>query len=275
MNGQKSLIKGGQRDFVAYDQTYLKVKPGTVIEKTFYLEAYPVQREGAGFQRPTRTSLALFRPWSLEEMPSFAQILEGKVRYAQSRWRETDKGTGFAKYVDRPYFVFGWCGQAAACGYAFQVLSDTLGGQEALGMARQSLDFICSEAQFYDKGFYTWYDYDKGQWVTGRRPEWLSQGQGMYNVANAIRVARDKGIDCSKWETFLRRACDFHAARILSDDWHAESTNEAFFIGPLCKAFNSLGDETYERAALKAGEVYTRRHLAMREPYWGGTLDAS
>lgn len=275
MNGKQSLIKGGQRDFVTYDQAYLKVKPGTVIEKTFYLETYPVSREGAGFQQPTRSSLALFRPWSLEEMPSFAQILEGKYRYAQSRWRKTDKGAGFAKYVDRPYFVFGWCGQAAACGYAFQVLSDTLGGSEALDMARQSLDFICTKAQFYDKGFYTWYDYDKGRWVTGRRPEWLSQGQGMYNVANAIRVARDKGIDCGKWEAFLKRACDFHAARILSDDWHAESTNEAFFIGPLCKAFKLLGNETYQRAALKAGEIYARRHLTMREPYWGGTLDAS
>jgi hypothetical protein len=275
MNGKKSLIKGGQQDFVTYNHAYMKVKPGTVIEKTFYLEAYPVQREGAGFQRPTHTSLALFRPWSVEEMPSFAQIMEGKYGYAKSRWYESGEVAGFAKFANRSFFVFGWCGQAAACGYAFQVLSDELGGREALRMAKHSLDFICANARFYDKGFYTWYDYEKGQWVTGRRPEWLSQGQGMYNIANAIRVARDKGIAYGKWEAFLRQACDFHAARILSDDWHSESTNEAFFIGPLCKAFKLLGDETYQRAALKAGQVYAQRHLAMREPYWGGTLDAS
>jgi hypothetical protein len=275
MNGKRSLIKGGQRDFVTYDHAYLKVEPGTVIEKTFYLEAYPVQREGSGFQRPTRTSLGLFRPWSVEEMPGFAEILAGKYRYAKSRWHETGKIAGFAKFANRPYFVFGWCGQAAACGYAFQVLSDELGDQEVLDMAQQSLDFICANARFYDKGFYTWYDYDKDQWVTGRRPEWLSQGQAMYNVANAIRVARIKGLACDKWETFLKRACDFHAQRILSNDWHSESTNEAFFIGPLCKAFGLLGHELYQRAALKAGQVYAQRHVSMREPYWGGTLDAS
>jgi len=275
MNGKRSLIKGGQRDFVTYDHAYMNVKPGTVIEKTFYLEAYPVRREGAGFQQPTRSSLALFRPWSVEEMPSFSQIMQGKYGYAKSRWHESAEIAGFGKFANRPFFVFGWCGQAAACGYAFQVLSDELGGREALRMAKQSLDFICTNARFYDKGFYTWYDYENSQWVKGRRPEWLSQGQGMYNVANAIRVARKKGIACDTWEKFLKRACDLHAQRILSDDWHSESTNEAFFVGPLCKAFKLLGDETYHRAAIKAGQVYAQRHVAMREPYWGGTLDAS
>ncbi|MEA3226861.1 MAG: hypothetical protein U9Q07_13000, partial [Planctomycetota bacterium] len=53
-NGKRSVIKASQRGFVPYDNTYINVQPGAIIEKTFYLEAYPVARKGSGFQRPTR-----------------------------------------------------------------------------------------------------------------------------------------------------------------------------------------------------------------------------
>ena len=58
-NGKRSVIKAMQGGFVHYSDAYLDVPPGAVIEKTFYLEAYPVAEKGAGFQRPTETSLAL------------------------------------------------------------------------------------------------------------------------------------------------------------------------------------------------------------------------
>jgi len=175
---------------------------------------------------------------------------------------------------DRNFFVLGWCGQAAACGYALQALADELDDTDAVTMAQKTLDFL-SSAEFYDRGFTTWYDIDKKQWLQRGNPELLSQGQAMLNVANAIRLGRKKQADVSRWEAFLRKACDFHAARILSDDWSPLSTNEGFFIAPLCHASKLFGMERYRRAAEKAGRVYASRHVNMREPYWGGTLDAN
>ncbi len=273
-NGRRSVIKGTQRGFVPYDNAYINVPPGTIIEKTFYLQAYPVARRGSGFQRATRTSLEIFSPYSVDGMLTFGRIVEAKYRYAKTRWHEEGPVAGFKKYPDRDYFVFGWCGQTAAPGYALQVLAEDLGDPGALEMAKKSLDFL-SSAEFYDQGFYTWYDYKKKEWLQRRRPELLSQGQAMLNFANAIRVGRARGLDVSRWERFLRRACDFHAGKILSDDWNPLSTNQAFFIAPLCQASKLFGNKTYRRAAEKAGNVYASRHLSMDEPYWGGTLDAS
>jgi len=273
-NGQRSVVKGTQRGFIPYDNAYINVPPGAIIEKTFYLQAYPVARNGSGFQLPTRTSLEIFAPCSVEGMPTFGDIIRAKYRLAKTRWYEEGDVAGFRKYPDRDVFVFGWCGQTAAPGYALQVLADDLGDSGALEMATKSLDFL-STAEFYDQGFYTWYDYKKKEWLRRGCPELLSQGQAMLNFANAIRFGRAKGGDVSRWETFLRRACDFHAKKILSDDWKPLSTNQAFFIAPLCSAYKLFGTKLYRRAAEKAGDVYASRHVSMDEPYWGGTLDAS
>ncbi|MEJ2702384.1 MAG: hypothetical protein P8Z79_08075 [Sedimentisphaerales bacterium] len=273
-NGKRSVIKGIQSGFVPYDSAYLNVPPGAIIEKTFYLQAYPVARKGSGFQHATRTSLEIFAPDSVEGMPTFSEIIEAKYRFAKTRWYEDGPIAGFKKYPNRDVFVFGWCGQTAAPGYALQVLADDLGDPRAIEIATKSLDFL-STAEFYDQGFYTWYDYKKKEWLRRDRPELLSQGQAMLNFANAIRMGRAKGLDVSRWESFLRRACEFHANRILSDDWRPLSTNQAFFIAPLCRAYKLFGTDLYRRAALKAGDVYASRHVSMDEPYWGGTLDAS
>ncbi|OHB73931.1 MAG: hypothetical protein A2Z25_05370 [Planctomycetes bacterium RBG_16_55_9] len=274
-NGKRSVIKGTQRGFVPYVDAYINVPPGATIEKTFYLQAYPVTRKGSGFQRPTWTSLEIFSPYSVEGMPAFGEIIEAKYRFAKTRWHQDGDIAGFKKYPDRDYFVFGWCGQAAAPGYALLMLSDHLGDVKTREMATKSLDFL-STAEFYDQGFYTWYDFKQKKWQQGGgRPELLSQGQAMLNFANAIRVGKTKGLDVSRWEDFLRKACDFHAKRILSDGWNPLSTNEAFFIAPLCHAYELFGTELYRRTAVKVGDVYASRHISMDEPYWGGTLDAS
>ncbi|UCD49959.1 MAG: hypothetical protein JSW27_20820 [Phycisphaerales bacterium] len=273
-NGKRSVIKATQRGFIPYDETYLNVPPGAIIEKTFYLQTYDVGAEGSGFQAPTRTSLALFCPYSTEGMLTFREIIKAKYAFAQTRWHETETMAGFKKYPDRNFFVLGWCGQAAACGYAFQVLANELNDPNALAMAQKSLDFL-STTQFHDRGFCTWYNCDEKQWIQGNNPELLSQGQAMLNVAGAIGWGRRNELDITEWEQFLRRACDFHAERILADDWRPVSTNEAFFIAPLCRAHRLFEVERYRQAAVKAGQAYASRHLSMREPYWGGTLDAS
>ncbi len=270
-NGKRSVIKAVQPGFMPYGEAYLDVPAGTVIEKTFFLDAYPVEREGSAFCRPVRKSLDIFEPFSLHALPSFAEIVRAKYRFSKTRWYEDGPVAGFKKYPNRDFFVFGWCGQAAACGYAYQVLAEGLNDKTALDMSRKSLDFL-SGAKFYDTGFHTWYDIRKKSWA---RIEILSQGQGMLNFANAIRVGRKRGIDTSRWEEFLRRACDVHARRILEDAWRPKSTNEAFFIAPLCSAATMFDSDLYRTAAVKAGQTYADRHLTMREPYWGGTLDAS
>ena len=41
-NGKNSVVKAVQPGFVPYDNAFLKVLPGAIIEKTFYLQAYPI-----------------------------------------------------------------------------------------------------------------------------------------------------------------------------------------------------------------------------------------
>jgi hypothetical protein len=270
-NGKRSVVKAVQPGFFPYDNAYLNVPPGAIIEKTFYLEAYPVAREGSGFQRPVQTSLDLFVPYSLDGLPSFREIIEAKYRFSLTRWHEEEGQAGFRKYPNRSVYVLGWCGQAMAPGYAYQVLAEKLNAPEALDMAQKSLDFL-SNAPFFEGGFHTWYDYETKEWD---KYEPLSQGQAMLNIANAIRAADKTGLDSTKWRAFLEEACTFHANRILREDWNPKSTDEAFFIAPLCMGHRLIGADAYRAAAEKAGKTYAARCVNMREPYWGGTLDAS
>ena len=123
------------------------------------------------------------------------------------------------------------------------------------------------------KGFPVRFNPDQNKWY-GEDP--ISQGQAMENFARAILKGRKMAsVDVSKWEAFLRKACDVHAARILHKDWRPRSTNEGFLVSPLCKAYGLFGEVTYKHAAIKAARHYADRHLDMTEPYWGGTLDAS
>jgi len=269
-NGRKSVIKAIQPGFVPYDDAYLDIAPGTIIEKTFRLEVYPVHREGSGFRRPLWTAIDWFRPGRLDPFPAIAEITEAKYRFAKTRWHDVGDAAGFKKFPDRPFLVLGWCGQAAALGYALQVLADDLRDPDLAGMVQKSLDFL-STAQFYDGGFHTWYDYEDRTWS---HHEPLSQAQGMLNMARAIQVGREAGRDTARWEAFLEKASTFHAERILRGDWRPRSTAEGFFIAPLCLADELFGAALHRRAAIKASEHYADRHLLMREPYWGGTLDA-
>jgi hypothetical protein len=270
-NGRKSVIKAVQPGFLPYDDVYLNVPPGGIVEKTFWLEVFPGRAEGAGFSTPLHTSIDLFAPFNAQRYPPISEILQAKFHYARTRWLERGAVAGFSKYPDRPFLVMGWCGQAEAPGYALQVLASELGEPQAIHWAAKSLDFL-SGAAFYEAGFRTWYDVEKGQW-SGH--EILSQGQAMLTFARAIRSGRARGAATQRWEQFLRRASDFHARRILAQDWRPPSTSEAFLIAPLCQASRLFAEPQHRQAAIKAGEHYAARHLSMREPYWGGALDAS
>lgn len=122
---------------------------------------------------------------------------------------------------------------------------DKLGDTQALEIAQKSLDFLYG-ATFYEGGFHNWFDLEKKQWD---RIELLNQGQAMLSFARAITVGRAKRRNTAKWEAFLRKASDVHAARILSDRWKPISTSEASFIAPLLHASLLFGENKYKAAA--------------------------
>lgn len=272
-NGRPGACKALQKGCLQLPAQYLAVRPGTVIEKEFLLALDPAPARGAAFQRPVHRALEVFCPFSTEGLPSYDGILRAKYRMARSRWIEDDCAAGFNMYPEpRRAIVMGWCGQAASPGYFLQHLGAVADSTAIRAMVQRSLDFL-SGTPFSDKGFCVAYDLRSHRW-SSRDP--VSMGQAMYNFALAIRSARRTGgYDTARWETFLRRACDFAAHRIGDPAWHPRSTAEAFFIAPLVIASELFGCEAYIVAAVKAAEHYAARHLSMDEPYWGGTLDAS
>ena len=276
-NGRKSVAKARQRSYMRYSDTYIDMEPGRVVEKEYYIDLYPVSREGTGFQRPVYTSLDLFKPYDSSRYSSFKEIVDTKYRFALSRWMENDVAAGFDMYdsrYERKDIVMGWCGQAGSLGYALQVLSGPFIQDATIhDKVQRSLDFLTG-CRFLDNGIFTVrYNFKNGEWDEG---DPVSCGQAMYNFAKAIETSRKtKEYDTSKWEAFLRKACDNASDYILSKEWNPKSTAEGFFIAPLAIASDLFGVKRYRKAAEKAAGEYASRHLAMNGCYWGGTLDAT
>lgn len=274
-NGRHSVAKALQKTPMRYADTYLDLEPGRIIEKTFYIEVYPIDKAGTGFQTPVYTSLDLHRPYDAGRFPSYEEIVRGKYNFAKSRWIDLGNGAvGFNMYDSslRKELVMGWCGQADSPGYSLQVLSKMLDDNDIENMVQSSMDFLTTYEVNPETGFfpvrYDGKDYSQGDPV--------SCGQAMYNFAKAIETARkSRKYDTVKWEEFLRKAADAASARILSPEWNPESTAEGFYIAPLAIASRLFKNTAYRTAAEKAAQLYADRHLAMDGCYWGGTLDAT
>lgn len=273
-NRQPGVVKALQQKFLPYPDTWMTLRPGAVVEKTFFLEVCPRVARGSGFRTPLQTALRLNPPYSLDGLPTAGQILRDKYRFALTRFRDRAEDPGFEKYpdfIEGTHYIMGWCGQAAAPGASLIQLAPRLGDPQAVDRAVRSLNHLAT-APFNDAGFLLRYTVETRQWS---QQDHVSQGQAMENFARAITAARARGgIDTAPWEAFLRRACTLHAARILRDDWRPVSTAEGFYVSPLCRAHGLFGGEDFRRAALKAAAHYAQRHIDMEEPYWGGTLDA-
>lgn len=273
-NGQPSVVKALQQKFLPYPDAWLTLRPGAVVEKTFFLQPGPRVEQGSGFRAPLRTAMRLHPPYSLDGLPKLDQIVRDKWRFAASRFRDRPEDPGFEMYPDDiqgTHYVMGWCGQAEALGGALIRLESRLRDAKAVPAAVRAMNLLAS-SPFNEGGFQLKYTAETRTWS---EQDHVSQGQAMENFARAIAAARDHGdIDTRAWEDFLRKACALHATRILRDDWRPVSTAEAFYVSPLCHASKFFGDDLCRRAALKAAEHYAQRHLDMREPYWGGTLDA-
>ena len=278
-NRQRSISKALQRAPLKYTDTYLSMEPGRIIEKEFFIDLYSIQEEGSGFQQPVYTSLDIYKPFQAEHFDSFRSIVEGKYCFAQKRWIEEGSACGFGMYeLDlRKEIVMGWCGQAASCGYAFQLFENrSMPGTEGTDKdkVQRSLDFLTTYPVDEKGMFPVRYIVDEKRYVG--RGDHVSCGQAMYNFAKAIETARNnKKYDISLWEKFLRKACDGQSKRILDNEWNPNSTSEAFYIAPLIIASQLFNNEVYKDAAIKAGDLFAERHLKMNGCYWGGTLDAT
>ena len=274
-NGRRSVVKALQTRPVEYPDTYIDMEPGRVVEKEFFVDLYWIDRPGTGFQRPMYASIDRYRPYDADRFPSFDEIVESKFRLALSRWMQDGKYAGFDMYDPRYHrkdIVMGWCGQADSPGYALQVLSKRLGDPAIHDLVQKSLDFLTG-APFREDGiFAVRYNTLTGGWDQG---DPVSCGQAMYDFAKAIETARaSKEYDISKWEKFLRKACESASDRILSKDWNPVSTAEGFYIAPLAIASDLFGVKRFRKAAEKVAAEFASRHLEMDGCYWGGTLDA-
>ncbi|MDP4291934.1 MAG: hypothetical protein Q8908_12700, partial [Bacteroidota bacterium] len=140
-NDQKSVVKGLQGGPVKYTDTYMVIQPETVIEKEFYIEAYPTSGQGTAFQQAVHSSLNIFKPFYADDMPSFDDMVKSKYLYAQSRWLEGEGFAGYDMYPDNvdQKIVMGWCGQAEALGYALQRLTDKIQDPLLLTRIQKSL----------------------------------------------------------------------------------------------------------------------------------------
>ena len=273
-NGQRNQVKALQEKGLPYANTFIKVTPGTIIEKTYYLETYNVQEKGAGFQQPMKTSVELFKPFYTDDLPRYEDIISQKIKFARSRWVQQKDYAGFNMYPDyrNPQIVLGWAGQGEAPGFALQKLGKYSPNESFTKMVQSSLDHICN-SPIDSNGFCVIYDIKTGKW-SGKDP--VSQGQAMNSIALAILEGRkNKELNTLLWENFLLKAADVFSNRILNPTWTPVNTAEAFFIAPLISASTIFNNEKYGRAALKAADYYAGRHLDMDEPYWGGTLDAT
>ena len=274
-NGQHSVAKALQKRPMRYTDAYITLEPGQIVEKSFYIELYPIEREGTGFQQPIYTALDLYKPYDADRFPTFEQIVKSKYEFAKSRWIEFDStAVGFNMYDTslRKDIVMGWCGQADSPGYSLQVLAKMLGDSEIESMVQRSLDYLTTFEIDEQKGIFT-VGYN-GEKFHGGDP--VSCGQAMYNFAKAIQHGRkNRHYDTSKWEQFLRHAADAVSNRILSEEWNPLSTAEGFYIAPLAISSKLFRNKRYLEAARKASELYATRHLKMNGCYWGGTLDAT
>lgn len=275
-NGHRSVVKALQSGFLEYPDTYMFLEPGQVVEKEFLVDVYGITRPGTGFQRPVYLSIDRHRPYDAERFASFDEIVKSKYGYALSRWMEDCEAAGFDMYDSRYHrkdIVMGWCGQADSPGYSLMVLSGRLQDPSIHDRVQRSLDFLTG-AEFKGDGIFTVrYNFIDGDWDQG---DPVSCGQAMYNFAKAIETARKSNeYDTSKWEKFLRKACDSASGHILSKDWNPKSTAEGFYIAPLAIASELFGTKRYRKAAEKAAGEFAARHLEMDGCYWGGTLDAT
>ena len=295
-NRRRSVAKARQGSAMAYDETYVTLRPGQVVEKTFWIQSGTASRDAFGFEQAMDVSLDLFKPYRADCYEPFERIYRAKRDYAMTRWLDVpaspdgasraacgfnmyDCGGGMLDVYERRHvrreIVLGWCGCAATCGYALPVLDCERGDWEK---AQRSLDFICdvfgATVRQPDGLFCVRYAVDTGK-TSGGDP--VSCGQALNSIVKAIRFAEKSGgrLNPAKWRAFAGKALDAIAAGILRPDWkEPKSTNAGFLVAPLVAGSEMFGKKDHLAAAKRLADVFERRYFGYDGVYWGGTLDA-
>jgi hypothetical protein len=280
-NAKRSVVKALQRGFMSYEDAYITLRPGQIIEKTFWIENGKSTDECFGFERALSTSLDLFQPYNADRFATVDEIVRSKRAYAITRWIEDPQSgaAGFNMYEDRTglkQIVMGWCGCAATCGYALNVFNFNSCDRQK---AQRSLDFLSDtfmgSINPNDGLFPVGFDINTKR-KSGGDP--VSCGQGLRSILKAIRFAqRDSSgkIDPTKWRAFVEKSLSAIAKRILTKDWpEPNSTNYGFMISPLVMGSDIFGKPEWLEAAKKLAEVFKRKYFGYDAFYWGGTLDA-
>lgn len=276
-NRHRSVAKARQGSWMAYDETYLTLQPGQVVEKTFWIERGRASKDAFGFEQALDVSLNLFKPYCADRYEPVGRIARSKRDYAMTRWIDEGGVAGFNMYdagSGRREIVLGWCGCAATCGYALPVLNLERGDWEK---AQKSLDFISDTfaATVRPDGLFN----VRFNMKTGRTSggDSVSCGQSLNAIVKAIRFAETCGgkLRPEKWKAFAEKALDATAAGILGTGWpEPESTNAGFLVSPLVIGSGLFGKPEWLAAAKKLAAVFERRYFGYGAVYWGGTLDA-
>ncbi|MGL5682990.1 MAG: hypothetical protein ACRDDZ_08035 [Marinifilaceae bacterium] len=272
-NKQHSVAKARQFQPMRYTDTYIKMEPGRIIEKEFFVDVYSIEKQGTGFQRPLYTSIAMHKPFNTDRFPEIKDIVRSKYNFASSRWIDGETpGFGMYDLTKVRDIVVGWAGQSDAPGFALQVLAKYCSDPTITDKVQRSMDFL-SKAPIGKNGIFpAGYNIDEKKYHGG---DPVSCGQAMYNFALAIKQARkDKRYNTKAWEEFLQNTCDAVSDNILSNTWNPRSTADAFYIAPLALSSKLFRKTRYLKAAQKAGALFAERHLH-NASYWGGTLDAT
>ena len=276
-NRRRSVAKARQGSEMKYDETYMALQPGQVVEKTFWIETGRATKEAFGFEQALEVSLDLFKPYYAERCEPFNSIVRSKRDYAMTRWMDEKGVCGFNMYdagTGRRDIVLGWCGCAATCGYALPVLNLDGGDWEK---AQRSLDFISDTfigTVRPDGIFNVRFNAKDGRKSDG---DPVSCGQSLNSIVKAIRFAEKSSgkLNPSKWRAFAEKALDATAANILKPDWpEPKSTNVGFLVSPLVIGSELFGKPEWLAAAKKLAAVFERRYFGYEAVYWGGTLDA-
>ena len=278
-NRRRSVAKARQGSAMPYEDAYITLRPGQIVEKTFWIQTGRATREACGFEQALGVSFDLFKPYDAERFEPFDEIVRSKRDFALTRWIEEGAVCGFNMYdrgTGRRNIVLGWCGCAATCGYALPVLDFDGGDWQK---AQRSLDFVCDAfartIRPQDGLFNVRYDVATGK-TSGGDP--VSCGQCLRSIVKAVRFAEKRGagrLDASKWRSFAGKSLDAVASGILKDDWQEpKSTNAGFLVSPLVIGSELFGKPEWIDAARKLAGVFERRYLGYDAFYWGGTLDA-
>lgn len=272
-NGRHGWIKTGQKVLTELPGDGMRLSDGMVVEKSFALQCSSNFRCGSGFTMAVERALQLH---PLKTFPLDAGELIRK-KYAYALFRDYQQGKVAGSLFNSaqngpPSIVFGWCGRSETMGLAAPLIGKKCGDAQAWERAEKYLDFLVS-SPVDERGFCVEYYIEEDKF---QEYNFVSQGQTMETFAMTLQAWQAVGKEVKQeYLDFLDRVCSSFHRRVMRDDWHPVSTNEGFLAAPLAMAAQLLGKEDFRQSALKIADHYLERHLSMKEPYWGGTLDAS